>query len=206
MTATLYVPYSNGDARQGFKYGKNLDIKSYTKMIVDQYNSHKMGVDAMVLGGKYGNNMAMNYFEKERRKYKQQTYYYQPVECRVFNIEGKRETIDELLEYYETGEKFVLIIALLNLSSADESGELESDVKAWMSECIKISNTNKMTEDEKIKSLSKKNLKLRFKETKSGAVLNNCKMIEVMSRNKFAVLVDSITFIKDNSEDYNCPS
>lgn len=203
MNATLYVPYSNGDAREGFKYGKNFDLKTYTHMIVDDFNSHKMGVDAMVVGGKYGHNMAMNLFNKERRKYKQQTYYYQPVECRVFDIEGKRETIDKLLEYYETGEKFVLIIALLNLSSADDSGELESDVKSWMSETIKINATNKMSEDEKIKSFSKKSLKLRFKETKSSAVLNDCKMIEVMSRNKFAVLVDSITFVKDDVEVHN---
>jgi len=90
-----------------------------------------------------------------------------------------------------------VIIALLNLSSADESGELESDIKAWTRESVKINRTNKMTEDEKIKSLSKKSLKLKFKDSKSSAILKNCKMIEVYSRNKFALLVESIDFVQE---------
>ena len=54
-----------------------------------------------------------------------------------------------------------------------------------------------MTEDEKIKSLSKKSLKLKFKDSKSSAILKNCKMIEVYSRNKFALLVESIDFVQE---------
>lgn len=200
MRAVLYVPYSNGDARNGFKYDKQISQKEYAAAMVDYYNQHKDGIDT-ILGSKgLGRNIAVNPFRKEKAKYNQQTFYYQPVEAKVFDIDGMDEKIDELIHFYKTGEQFIVIIALLNLSSADETGELESDVKAWTSESIKINRTNRMTEDEKIKSLSKKSLKLKFKDSKSSVILKNCKMVEVYSRNKFALLVESIDFVQDNTK------
>ena len=201
MRAILYVPYSNGDCRNCFKYDKVIDQQTYAKAMVDSYNQHKDGVDLMVMNNNgIGRNIARNPFRKERVSYNQQTFYYQPVEAKVFDIEGRDEKIDELLDFYKTGEQFIIIVALLNLSSADESGELESDIKSWTSESIKINRTNKMTEDEKLKSLSKKSLKLKFKDSNHGAILRNCKMVEVYSRNKFALLVESIDFVKDGED------
>ena len=197
MRAVLYVPYSNGDARNGFKYDKEISQKEYANAMVEYYNQHKDGIDSVFMSKGLGRNIAVNPFRKERVKYNQQTFYYQPVEAKVFDIDGKDEKIDELIQFYKTGEQFIVIIALLNLSSADESGELESDIKAWTRESVKINRTNKMTEDEKIKSLSKKSLKLKFKDSKSSAILKNCKMIEVYSRNKFALLVESIDFVQE---------
>ena len=197
MRAVLYVPYSNGDARNGFKYDKEISQKEYANAMVEYYNQHKDGIDSVFMSKGLGRNIAVNPFRKEKVKYNQQTFYYQPVEAKVFDIDGKDEKIDELIQFYKTGEQFIVIIALLNLSSADETGELESDVKAWTRESVKINKTNKMTEDEKIKSLSKKSLKLKFKDSKSSAILKNCKMIEVYSRNKFALLVDSIDFVQE---------
>jgi hypothetical protein len=197
MRAVLYVPYSNGDARNGFKYDKEISQKEYANAMVEYYNQHKDGIDSVFMSKGLGRNIAVNPFRKEKLKYNQQTFYYQPVEAKVFDIDGKDEKIDELIQFYKTGEQFIVIIALLNLSSADETGELESDVKAWTRESVKINKTNKMTEDEKIKSLSKKSLKLKFKDSKSSAILKNCKMIEVYSRNKFALLVESIDFVQE---------
>lgn len=197
MRAVLYVPYSNGDARNGFKYDKEISQKEYANAMVEYYNQHKDGIDSVFMSKGLGRNIAVNPFRKEKVKYNQQTFYYQPVEAKVFDIDGKDEKIDELIQFYKTGEQFIVIIALLNLSSADESGELESDIKAWTRESVKINRTNKMTEDEKIKSLSKKSLKLKFKDSKSSAILKNCKMVEVYSRNKFALLVESIDFVQE---------
>ena len=197
MRAVLYVPYSNGDARNGFKYDKEISQKEYANAMVEYYNQHKDGIDSVFMSKGLGCNIAVNPFRKEKVKYNQQTFYYQPVEAKVFDIDGKDEKIDELIQFYKTAEQFIVIIALLNLSSADESGELESDIKAWTRESVKINRTNKMTEDEKIKSLSKKSLKLKFKDSKSSAILKNCKMVEVYSRNKFALLVESIDFVQE---------
>lgn len=200
MRAVLYVPYSNGDARNGFKYDKEISQKEYANAMVEYYNQHKDGIDSVFMSKGLGRNIAVNPFRKEKVKYNQQTFYYQPVEVKVFDIDNRDEKIDELIQFYKTGEQFIVIIALLNLSSADESGELESDIKAWTSESIKINRTNRMTEDEKIKSLSKKSLKLKFKDSKSSAILKNCKMVEVYSRNKFALLVESIDFVQDDDK------
>lgn len=197
MKAVLYVPYSNGDAYNGFKYEGKITKEEYAKKMLEYYNSHKDGIDCVIGSKGLGRNIAINPYRKEKGKYNQQTFYYQPVEAKVFDIEGMDEKIDELIHFYKTGEQFIVIIALLNLSSADESGELESDIKAWTTESRKINNTNRMTEDEKIKSLSKKSLKLKFKDSKSSAILKNCKMVEVYSRNKFALLVESIDFIQE---------
>ena len=197
MRAVLYVPYSNGDARNGFKYDKEISQKEYAAAMVEYYNKHKDGIDSVFQSKGLGRNIAVNPFAKEKVRYNQQTFYYQPVEAKVFDIDNRDETIDELIRFYKTGEQFIVIIALLNLSSADESGELESDIKAWTSESKKINRTDRMTEDEKIKSLSKKSLKLKFKDSKSSAILKNCKMVEVYSRNKFALLVESIDFVQE---------
>lgn len=200
MRAVLYVPYSNGDCRNGFKYDKVIDQKTYAKAMVDSYKQHRDGIDTMVMyNDGIGRNLARNPFRKERVSYNQQTFYYQPVEAKVFDIDGKDQNIEELLHYHKTGEQFIVIVALLNLSSADESGELESDVKSWISETVKINRCNKMDEDEKIKSLSKKSLKLKFKGSDQNcAIMRNCKMVEAYSRNKFALLVEKIEFFKES--------
>ena len=201
MRAVLYVPYSNGDARNGFKYEGEISQKEYANAMVDYYEKHKDGIDTVFRNKGLGRNISVNPFRKERVKYNQQTFYYQPVEAKVFDIENRDESIDELIEFYKTGEQFIVILALLNMSSADESGELESDIRAWTSESIKINRSKKMSEDEKIKSLSKKSLKLKFKDSKSNAILKNCKIVDVYSRNKFAVLVEKIEFVKDDANE-----
>lgn len=197
MQVTLFVPYSNGDCVEGFKYDKPIDRNTYAKIMVNSYKKYRDGVDTMMSNDMLGQNIARNYFTKERAKYKQQTFYYQPVECKVFDMDNRPENIDNLLSYYNSGEQFIVIMALLNLSSADPSGELESDVKSWVKESLKINKTNKMTEEEKIASLTKKSLKIRFKDSKSSAILRDCKMIEVYSRNKFALLVEKIELVKE---------
>lgn len=197
MRATLYVPYSNGDCVNGFAYeGAEIGANSYAKAMIEQYRKYRDGIDE-VFQTRFTHNMSANFFNKERKKYNQQTYYYQPVECKVFDIDNKNETIDNLIKYFQTEEPFVVIIALLNLSSADESGELESDIKSWMKECVKINNCAKMTDEEKLKSLSKKSLKLKFNDSGSAAIFRNAKMINAYTRNKFALLVERVDFIKD---------
>ena len=119
MRAVLYVPYSNGDARNGFKYDKEISQKEYAAAMVDYYNQHKDGIDSVFYSKGLGKNIAVNGFRKEKVKYNQQTFYYQPVEAKVFDIDGKDEKIDELIQFYKTGEQFIVIVALLNLSRKD---------------------------------------------------------------------------------------
>lgn len=203
MRAVLYIPYSNGDAKNGFKYEGEISQKEYARAMVESYEQHKVGVDAAFYSNQFGHNIAANMYRKEKNKYQQQTFYYQPVESKVFDIDNFDEKIDDFIKYYKTGEKFIIIIALLNMDIADESGELESDIRAWERECVKINNTNKMDEEEKIQSLSKKSLKLKFKNSKSSAILKDCKMIEVYARNKFALLVDHIELRENDDEKMN---
>ena len=194
MRATLYVPYSNGDPVRGFSTERDFTREQYAGMMIKDYESHRDGVD-VTFSERFGSNLAYNPFVKERRNYGKQDYYFAEVECQVYDIDNKDASIDELLSYKRTGEPFVVILALLNLSS---DPDLETDVSVWERECVKVNGSNRMTEDEKLKCLSKKDLKLKFKDSKYVSILRGCKMIDVFYRNKFAVLVEGgILFMED---------
>ena len=72
MIATLHVPYGFGDCVNGFKYDGVITDVEYVRRMTKEYDSHKWGIDEMMTT-RSGKNMAINPFQKENNKYKQQT-------------------------------------------------------------------------------------------------------------------------------------
>lgn len=194
MKATLYVPYSNGDAYRGFQYEKgNITLKEYNEKLIKDHKEHSEGVNSS-MRTQFGNNLALNMFQKEKRRYKAQTYFYDLINCVVYNINKQDCTIDELINYHKTGEQFIVIVQIVNI---DSNPDIEEDLKPWIKEAVKITRSDLFTDEEKLKGLSKKTLKIAFEGTRSGAVLKDCKMVEVYSKTRFALLVDNIKFTKE---------
>lgn len=194
MKATLYVPYSNGDCVNGFQSDRGeIPAQQYAKLVVDEHYKFRDGIDSTVRA-RYSQNMSINTFEKIKNKYKQQTFYYNDCPCHVYNIEEQDATIDELIRYFQTKEQFILILALQNMK---ENPDLETDMKMWTRESMKITRAPQLTEEEKILNLPKKDFKIKFIDAKSCAILKECKLLEMRGQHVYAIVVNNIIFVRD---------
>jgi hypothetical protein len=191
-TITLLVPYSNGDAIKGFQYeGGDITEQQYSRMMVETYNKYKNGVwDTYI--ERAGMNMAINNYEKEIVHYAQQQYYFDETKVDIFNAGYGEITIDELIRYYQNRNPFILIIDMYKMS---ENPDLETDMKSWLRECVKIKNNPHFSDAEKIQYSSKKNLKIKFDDAKSQAILQNCKMMDYKNQHTFVFIVEKIIFV-----------
>lgn len=190
-TISLLVPYSNADAEKGFKYeGGDITEQQYSKMMVDTYNKYKTGVWNTYVE-RAGMNMSINDYEKEIVHYTQQQYFFDETKVDIFNGNGSEITIDELISYYQSRSPFVLIVDMYRMS---ENPDLETDMKSWLRECVRIKNNPSFSDIEKIQYSSKKNMKIKFDDAKSQAILQNCKMMDYKNNHKFVFIVEKIIF------------
>jgi hypothetical protein len=196
MEVTLYIPYANGDCVNGFRYDKPLSTKEYVKMETTEYESHKRGVDTMI-STQLGQNIAYNNYEKRRIDVTKQSYAYHTCKCRILNVEGKDETLNEMIGLSRTKEKFV---SILSLSPTDirKDADLQIDLRQWLSESCRIQDCTHITDAEKLKHLPIKDFKITIKDDNSNAILKGCKCIDLDSSDisRFAVLVERVFFIK----------
>lgn len=197
MKGTLFIPYANSSCVRGFKYNGELTTEQYVRMETKEYNDHKHGVDTMMLT-RYGNNMAYNNYDKRKFNYTKQQYEYFKCNCVVLNDEGRPQSISDLERYAKTQEQFVLI---LNLNEKDiiKEGDIDTEIKKWISDSQKVSNCKKLSDVEVMYHLPKKDFRLRT-EDKKTFILKDCKFLKIMSSvsyNVFAIIVSKIIFVNE---------
>ena len=195
MIATLYVPYSNGDCVNGFRYDKDpISKQQYIKLMETEYNKYRNQIDTTVRTS-LSHNMSINRFQKLSNKYKAQTFYYNECDCKVYDIKGNDCQIDELIHYFRTGEEFVIKIDVGNLL---KTPDVETDLRMWINESNKIHTSRRLTEEEKLIHLPKKDFKMKFRKEGSMAILKDCQLLESYSYSNFAILVKEIIFVKES--------
>ena len=197
MKGTLFIPYANSSCVRGFKYNGELTTEQYVRMETKEYNDHKHGVDTMMLT-RYGNNMAYNNYDKRKFNYTKQQYEYFKCNCVVLNDEGKPQSMSDLEHYAKTQEQFVLI---LNLNEKDiiKEGDIDTEIKKWISDSQKVSNCKKLSDVEVMYHLPKKDFRLRTDDKKTF-ILKDCKFLKIMSSvsyNVFAIIVSKIIFVNE---------
>lgn len=197
MKGTLFIPYANSSCVRGFKYNGELTTEQYVRMETKEYNDHKHGVDTMMLT-RYGNNMAYNNYDKRKFNYTKQQYEYFKCNCVVLNDEGRPQSMSDLEQYAKTQEQFVLI---LNLNEKDiiKEGDIDTEIKKWISDSQKVSNCKKLSDVEVMYHLPKKDFRLRT-EDKKTFILKDCKFLKIMSSvsyNVFAIIVSKIIFVNE---------
>lgn len=198
MKGIIYIPYANGNCVTGFKYDKPLSIKDYVAMETKEYQDHYQGVDDMMYE-RYGSNMSINRFQKRRFKYQKQIFDFHKCDCNVLDVDGRQETMQQLERYAKTEEQFVLILNL-NEKMLKGDADLETDLKMWFDESIKVKNCGRLTEEEVMFHLPKKDFKLQIPGVSSMAVLKDCKFLDFMSSsyiNAFAIIINKIVFINE---------
>ena len=204
MKVTLYIPFANGDAVNGFKYeGEELTSKKYVKMENDEYYGHRDGVDEMVVTS-LGNNMAYNPFKKRKINVKNQSYAFHKCDGNIRNIGGGEITVSQLDRLWANKEQFGLYV-YLNEREFIMKPDLETDLKMWIKDSMKILNSTRLDEVEKMKHLPKKDFKIDFE--KNHAVLKNCKFAKLLSSirktngepmiTSFAIIIERIIFTKN---------
>lgn len=197
MKGTLFIPYANSSCVRGFKYNGELTTEQYVRMETKEYNEHKHGVDTMMLT-RYGDNMAYNNYDKRKFNYTKQQYEYFKCNCVVLNDEGRPQSMSDLEQYAKTQEQFVLI---LNLNEKDiiKEGDIDTEIKKWISDSQKVSNCKKLSDVEVMYHLPKKDFRLRT-EDKKTFILKDCKFLKIMSSvsyNVFAIIVSKIIFVNE---------
>ena len=197
MKGTLFIPYANSSCVRGFKYNGELTTEQYVRMETKEYNDHKHGVDTMMLT-RYGDNMAYNNYDKRKFNYTKQQYEYFKCNCVVLNDEGRPQSMSDLERYAKTQEQFVLI---LNLNEKDiiEEGDIDTEIKKWISDSQKVSNCKKLSDVEVMYHLPKKDFRLRTDDKKTF-ILKDCKFLKIMSSvsyNVFAIIVSKIIFVNE---------
>lgn len=199
MVANIHIPYGFGDCVNGFRYDGQISEKEYARKMVEEYNKHKDGIDDMMISS-FRHNIARNHFQKENNKYKQQEQEFGELLCYVDDKTYSDMKMEELLRYFENDESFVMVIRLYNVKQLINDQDLYYDIKSWQKETVGIDRLPHLDDVTKFKSLSKKDLKLTFGDSKMAAILKDCKMVNVYSNTKFALWVSKIIFINDRKE------
>ena len=189
----LSVPYAYGDAVDGFKSDKELTSNEYAEKMVKYFNKYKDGT-FNVFVERFSDNISKNQFVKEKSNVKRLTEYYEDTYINLYNENNEEPTIDELIRHFQDGEPFILVIHMYQLGRNED---LEIDINAWGRETNKIMTSNRLDPVEKMKSLSKKDLRIKFVNSNSSAILSNCRMIDRINNRKFAFLVEKITFVTE---------
>lgn len=180
MKVTLYIPFANADAVNGFRYeGEELTAKKYVGMEEDEYYGHRDGVDHMVVSS-LGNNMAYNPYEKRKINVKNQSYAFHLCDGNIRNIDGSEVTVSQLDRLWANKEQFALFI-YLNEVQFNKKPDLETDLKMWIRDSMKIMNITGLSDEEKMFHLPKKDFKIDFDNGKTHAVLKNCKFAKLLS-------------------------
>ena len=189
MKVTLYIPFANGDAVNGFKYeGEALTAKKYVEMEETEYYDHKDGVDHMVVTS-LGNNMAYNPYQKRKINVRNQNYGFHKCDGNIRNINGSEVSVSQLDRLWANKEQFGLFIYL--------------DEKQFMSK----PDLETLSEGEKVFHLPKKDFKIDIDNGKTHAVLKNCKFAKLLSTirkangepmiTSFALIIERIIFTKN---------
>jgi hypothetical protein len=198
MLAKLYIPYLSYDEKKSFtRFVPENQIKNDNMNIIfkenDLNNSENNMVSEYMVYRQNINNVDMVNLQYKKNDIPEITTY-ASIDIELFNINGQDETLETLLNYFRTQEQFINIIQF-NTETINDDGE--SELKLWLKSSYKIQNTNSMffSEDQKLLNLPLKTFKLIINDN-AKAYLENCKLIEIIDNNCFAMIIDKINFFK----------
>lgn len=166
----------------------------YLDYLKSQYVKYKFTIDDVTQSAFKNNTSMINTLgvNKENNHYTSMEYSFYQAPIVLEDIYGYSETFDKLLYYFRTGEMFPTVIKFKDIT---ENEELEGDFKAWKRETDKLKNSKGVSEADKVKYAPVKDLRLSFGQY-SNAILENCKILDVLDVNTYAITVNRIIFVK----------
>lgn len=199
MKAVISIPSSYGDAQLDFKSKRGeISDSQFTKEFRADYEKHKWGI-METFQQRYKRNMSINHYDKEKVNISQLKYRYNKIDCNVLDSNRKHETIDNLIHYFQTEEQFAIVLQLFNIQD-ERNMDIDDDMTRWYKDAKKIMNapSTRLSEAERIANIPKRDLKLEFPNSKSTAILKNCKIIMKNKVNEYVLIVEKIIFVVNN--------
>ena len=202
MEVTLYLPYY--DYNDG-AFDVNNDYyneEDYINAVSNEYNKNKDIVFNSMLDAKNGSGSLVQGSDGQTYKFGQQTAQseekvaFSKCEGILLDVDGEDETVDKFIEKFARQEQFLEIIEF-NLDTVEE--EFETEVSLWVKEHNNINQyADKLGEEWVLAKEPKRNIKVQFKNNANQdvyAVLEDCKIMDIVDDNMFAIFVERITLI-----------
>ena len=202
MEVTLYLPYY--DYNDG-AFDVNNDYyneEDYINAVSSEYNKNKDIVFNSMLDAKNGSGSLVQGSDGQTYKFGQQTAQseekvaFSKCEGILLDVDGEDETVDKFIEKFARQEQFLEIIEF-NLDTVEE--EFETEVSLWVKEHNNINQyADKLGEEWVLAKEPKRNIKVQFKNNANQdvyAVLEDCKIMDIVDDNMFAIFVERITLI-----------
>lgn len=196
MKATIYFPYTQGDAKYDYLYqGRDISSEEYAKLNVAEYNKHKVGVDLMMNKetGRFTHNISKNGFKKKRRNFKKVTYSFFECPCRLMNPKTQEITFDELMAIADGGKKSILMMQL-DRGCVKQQGELNVELNSWVRQSRKILTEPRLSKEERIFHLPKKDIQIYDDDhNELPILLEGCKIVQTKNVvTTFVILINSV--------------
>ena len=202
MEVTLYLPYYDYNDGAFDVNDEYYNENEYIDAISSEYNKNKDIVFNSMLD--YNNGSRNVFTGTDGQTYKfgskvsqnEDKVAYSSCEGVLYNEDGEKDDVDQLIEKFAKQESFVEMIEF-NMDTPEE--EFETELSLWTKEHSNI-NAYKSQQGEEWAWVNEpqRNVKIAFKNKANDdvyAVLENCKIMDIVDRNMYIVFVEKISLI-----------
>jgi hypothetical protein len=202
MEVTFYLPYYDYNDGAFDVDNSYYNEEEYAKAMSDEYNKNKDIVYNSMMDFKNGSRGLFEGTDGKVYKFGEKTHQsedkvaYSSCEGELLDVNGGDETIDGFISKFAAQKQFLEIVEF-DLNTVEE--EFESEVSLWVKEHNNINKyINELGEDWVLAKEPKRNIKLQFKNNANQdvfAVLEDCKIMDIIEDNSFILFVERITLI-----------
>lgn len=202
MEVTLYLPYYDYNDGAFDVNNDYYDEDEYINAVSSEYNKNKdiiynsvrdakNGVGSLLQGGD-----GQTYTFGQKTSQSEDKVAYSKCNGTLYDIGGSKDTVDGFIKKFAAQKQFLEIVEF-DLDSVEE--EFETEVSLWVKEHNNINSyVDKLGEDWVLAKEPKRNIKLQFKNNANQdvfAVLEDCKIMDIIEDNSFILFVERITLI-----------
>lgn len=202
MEVTLYLPYYDYNDGAFDVNDDYYDEDEYINAVSSEYNKNKDIIYNSVMDAKNGVGSLLQGGDGQTYKFGQKTSQsedkvaYSKCNGTLYDIGGSKDTVDGFIEKFAAQKQFLEIVEF-DLDTVEE--EFETEISLWVKEHNNINSyADKLGEDWVLAKEPKRNIKLHFKNNANEdifAVLEDCKIMDIIEDNSFILFVERITLI-----------
>lgn len=202
MKVTLYLPYYDYNDGAFDVNNEYYDENEYINAMSNEYNKNKDIVFNSMLGVKNGSQGGLigadgkTYKFGSKASQNEDKVSYSSCEGVIYDEDGKEDDIDKIIEHFAKTESFVELVEF-DMDTPEE--EFETELSLWKKEHENI-NQYKSIQGEEWAWVNepKRNVKMSFINKANEtiyAVLENCKIMDIVDRNMYILFVEKISLI-----------
>jgi hypothetical protein len=202
MEVTLYLPYYDYNDGAFDVNNDYYDEDEYINAVSSEYNKNKDIIYNSVMDAKNGVGSLLQGGDGQTYKFGQKTSQsedkvaYSKCNGTLYDIGGSKDTVDGFIKKFAAQKQFLEIVEF-DLDTVEE--EFETEISLWVKEHNNINSyADKLGEDWVLAKEPKRNIKLHFKNNANEdifAVLEDCKIMDIIEDNSFILFVERITLI-----------